>query len=223
MNKVSYTPKLLDTCLHRYDEVAELNTHNKHIKGQAMKPYILVFLFIPGCWFVGEGLYIESKAIVAQHLLARAWQKVRSGELQSKPWPWADTWPIARLTVPRLQVDLIVLAGDSGRTLAFGPGHNFSSAIPGQPGNSLISAHRDTHFNFLQHLQPGEAVFIETVQSASTRFEVTSTQVVDMDKARFINDPSSAYLHLVTCYPFDSITPGGSQRYIVSAVAKQQI
>jgi len=188
-----------------------------------IKPYVIIFLFIPGCWFVGEGLYIESKAIVAQLLLERAWQNVKAGDRQSKAWPWADTWPIARLTVPRLQIDLIVLAGDSGRTLAFGPGHNFSSAKPGSPGNSLISAHRDTHFNFLQHLQPGEPIFIETAQSASTRFTVTSTRVVDMDRARFINDPSSAYLHLVTCYPFDSIVPGGSERYIVSAVAHSRI
>ena len=190
---------------------------------KTIKPYIIIFLFIPGCWFVGEGLYIESKAMLAQHLLERAWQKVKAGDLQSKAWPWADTWPIARLTVPRLQIDLIVLAGDNGRTLAFGPGHNFSSASPGNLGNSLISAHRDTHFNFLQYLQPGEAIFIETAQSGNTRFEVTSTRVVDMDSARFINDPSSAYLHLVTCYPFDSIIPGGSQRYIVSAIAPTRI
>jgi len=187
-----------------------------------MKPYIIIFLFIPGCWFVGEGLYIESKAIIAQHLLTRAWQKVKAGEPQSRPWPWADTWPIARLTVPRLKVDLIVLAGDSGRTLAFGPGHNFVSAKPNETGNSLISAHRDTHFNFLQYLHVGEAIFIETAQAGVSRFNVTATQVVDMDAARFINDPASAYLHLVTCYPFDAIIAGGSQRYIVSAVAQHK-
>jgi len=186
-----------------------------------MKPYILIFLFIPGCWFVGKGLYIESKATLAQHLLEHAWQKVKAGEPQSKPWPWADTWPIARLTVPRLKIDLIVLAGDSGRTLAFGPGHHFSSAKLGAVGNSLISAHRDTHFNFLQYLRAGDAIFIETTQTNITRFNVSATQVVDMDKARFINDPSSAYLHLVTCYPFNSILAGGSQRFIVSAVAEQ--
>jgi len=188
-----------------------------------MKPYIIVFLFIPGCWFVGEGLYIESKAIVAQHLLAHAWQKAKAGERQSKPWPWADTWPIARLTVPRLDIDLIVLAGDSGRSLAFGPGHRFASAQPGAAGNSLISAHRDTHFNFLQYLHTGDAIYIETAQSGITRFNITATQVVDMDQARFINDPSNAYLHLVTCYPFNSIMTGGSERYIVSAVAQQKI
>lgn len=185
-----------------------------------IKPYILIFLFIPGCWFVGQGLYIESKSILAQQLLNNAWQKTKAGNTQSKPWPWADTWPIARLTVPRLKIDLIILAGDSGRTLAFGPGHHFSSVTPGKKGSSLISAHRDTHFNFLQYLQLGERIFIETAEAENKVFEVVSTQVVDMDNARFTDDTANAYIHFVTCYPFDSIIPGGSQRYIVSAKAQ---
>ncbi|MCW8934136.1 MAG: class GN sortase [Gammaproteobacteria bacterium] len=183
------------------------------------KPYIIVFLFIPGCWFIGQGSYIHAKALLAQNLLEQAWSDVKQGKSQSKPWPWADTWPVARLKVPRLDIDLIVLAGDSGRTLAFGPGHNFASAIPGNNGNSLISAHRDTHFNFLQNLKKDDSIFIETAQQESKLFKVISTRIVDMDDARFIDDKSSAYIHLVTCYPFDSITPGGSQRYIVTAIA----
>ena len=141
----------------------------------------------------------------------------------SKPWPWADTWPVARLTVPRLKIDLIVLAGDNGRTLAFGPGHRFSSAAPGEKGSSLISAHRDTHFNFLQYLKPGDNIFIETAQAENLLFTVTTTQVVEMDNARFINDPLNAYIHLATCYPFNSVIPGGSMRYIVSAIKNTSV
>jgi len=187
---------------------------------KSRKPYIIVFLFIPGCWFIGQGAYIHAKAIVAQNLLEQAWTNVKQGKPQSKPWPWADTWPVARLKVPTLDIDLIILAGDSGRTLAFGPGHNFASAIPGKKGNSLISAHRDTHFNFLKRLKSGDHIFIETAQEESKLFKVISTEIVDMDDARFIDDQSSAYIHLVTCYPFDSIITGGTQRYIVSAIAQ---
>ncbi len=191
------------------------------MKTKSKKTYIIIFLFIPGCWFIGQGTYIHAKALVAQQLLEQAWVNVKAGKQQSKPWPWADTWPVARLRVPRLNIDLIILAGDSGRTMAFGPGHNFASAIPGNNGNSLISAHRDTHFNFLQYLKPKDKIFIETAQSENKIFNVISTKIIDMDDARFIDDQSSAYIHLATCYPFDSIIPGGSQRYIVSAVEQQ--
>ncbi|RDH83001.1 MAG: class GN sortase [endosymbiont of Galathealinum brachiosum] len=188
----------------------------KNIPG---KPYIIIFLFIPGCWFIAQGTYVHVKAFVAQQLLEQAWSNVKSGKTKSKPWPWADTWPIARLKVPRLDIDLIVLAGDSGRTLAFGPGHNFASVMPGVKGNSLISAHRDTHFNFLKYLKPDDNIVIDTAQSDNIIFKVISTKIVEMDNARFLNDQSGEYIHLVTCYPFDSIVPGGSQRYIVSARA----
>ena len=43
--------------------------------------------------------------------------------LQEAAWPWADTWLIARLVVPSLAIDQIVLEGTYGRTLDFGPGH----------------------------------------------------------------------------------------------------
>ncbi|VAW57945.1 LPXTG-site transpeptidase family protein [hydrothermal vent metagenome] len=183
-----------------------------------MKRFIILLLILNGSWFIGQGFYIQIKALLAQQLLERAWLNIQSGQAQSKPWPWADTWPIARLRVPRLDIDLIVLAGDSGRTLAFGPGHRFASASPGQPGNSLISAHRDTHFKFLQQLHKGDIISLETADRKKSLFRVESGWLTDKDSAHFPDDELNAYLHLITCYPFNSLTGGGDMRYIVSAV-----
>ena len=72
-------------------------------------------------WQALEAAAIPVKAVVAQFLLARAWATRRPGADRPRPWPWADTWPVGRLAVPRLEVDQIVLAGATGRTLAFGP------------------------------------------------------------------------------------------------------
>ena len=79
-----------------------------------------------GSWHLSGAIYIHLKAELAQVLIARAWA---SGSVQ-RPWPWADTWPVAELIVPGLDVSRIVLAGDSGESLAFGPGHSFASAMP---------------------------------------------------------------------------------------------
>ena len=51
-----------------------------------------------------------------------------------------ELWARARLRAPVHDVDLIVLAGGSGRTLAFAPGHLGASALPGVAGNSVIAA-----------------------------------------------------------------------------------
>ena len=82
-------------------------------------------------WQLGAGAAIALKAAVAQQLLHAAWQRTQAGEREVRPWPWADTWPVARLLAPAQNVDLIVLEGASGRILAFGPGHVEGTAAPG--------------------------------------------------------------------------------------------
>ena len=80
-------------------------------------------LALAGAIFLGQGGVHLRKAQLAQLLIERAWQRALAGEPAPKPWPWADTWPVARLDAPAQGVSLFVLAGSSGRTLAFGPGH----------------------------------------------------------------------------------------------------
>jgi len=179
---------------------------------------IIAVSVIIGGWQFGQGVYIYAKAQLAQYLLASAWEESKQTQQPVKPWPSADTWPIARLQVPKLKVDLIVLAGDSGRTLAFGPGHNFGSVLPGDIGNSIISAHRDTHFEFLQNLSIGDEIIIENQKGVTKRFKVSNTHVIDSRDAYIPIDFDNAALTLVTCFPFDSITTGGPLRFVVVAV-----
>jgi sortase A len=73
---------------------------------------------------------------------------------------------VARLVVPSEDVEMIVLAGASGRTLAFGPGHLKGTPLPGQAGNAVISGHRDTHFAFLARLHLADEVDVERPASA---------------------------------------------------------
>src|SRR5437764_5227048 len=54
--------------------------------------------------------------------------------------------PVARLLIPRLDMDEIVLEGVDADALNAGPGHLPGSAFPGERGNPVISAHRDRHF-----------------------------------------------------------------------------
>ena len=164
--------------------------------------------------------WIPAKAVLAQHLLQQAWQRTLAGERQVKPWPWADTWPVARLQAPRLGVDRIVLAGISGRTLAFGPGHMDGTALPGAPGHSILSGHRDTHFRFLKDLEPGDALRVQGADGAWRAYRVRATEVIDARRARLWPGDATPRLTLVTCYPFDAIAPGGPLRYVVSAEAE---
>ncbi len=166
---------------------------------------------------VGQGTYIPAKAWLAQELMLRAWSRMQSGASRVTPWPWADTWPVARLTARSGDVDLIVLAGGSGRTLAFGPGHMSASAMPGEVGNAVIAGHRDTHFRFLKDLQVGEILKFELGRASEHSYEIIDIDIVDSRKASLLLDTDAAMLSLVTCYPFDAIDAGGPLRYVVTA------
>ncbi len=109
----------------------------------------------------GSAAYIAVKAELAQWLLEQAWQHSDGGLHAIKPWAWADTWPTARLSLPRQHYEGIVLAGASGRNLAFGPAHVDGTAWPGEDGHVLIAAHRDTHFEVLENVAVGDVVAIE--------------------------------------------------------------
>jgi sortase A len=182
---------------------------------------LAVLLLTLGGWQVGEGAWIHAKAAMAQILIKRAWDQALAGRTAIHPWPWADTFPVARLTVPALDVDEIVLAGASGRTLAFGPGHMDGTAAPGAPGLSVISAHRDTHFRFLSAVKAGQSVILIDPAGIEHVYRVTETRVVDADKTALDATGETPRLALVTCYPFDSPMPGGRKRFVVFAEAQE--
>ncbi len=185
----------------------------------ALRVLALVLVGV-GVWQVGHGGWIYAKALLAQHLLQRAWARTLAGESDVRPWPWADTWPVARLRVPVHGADLIVLDGVSGRTLAWAPGHAGGSARPGAPGTAIVSGHRDTHFRFLQHLAPGDEIIVDTPGRPPARFRVREATVVDARTAVIGSaGDGGADLVLLTCYPFDALEPGGPLRYVVVAEA----
>lgn len=160
--------------------------------------------------------WIHAKAMLAQVLLERAWSASLDDGQPHKPWPWADTWPVARLRAPQLQREQVVLAGDDGRALAFGPGWAQASAAPGSAGTTVISGHRDTHFAWLAQLQAGDEVQLQS-GNGTRRYQVTGTRVADARHERIAVDADDDALLLVTCWPFDAVVPGGPLRYVVSA------
>jgi sortase A len=185
--------------------------------GRAMRLTIILSLFAISAWQIAQAGWIHGKAVVAQYMLENAWQQTVRGGTGVKPWPWADTWPVARLTIPVLGIDQIVLAGDSGRTLAFGPGYSFSSAWPGNPGSTLISGHRDTHFRFLKDLNKGDVIRLQT-STSDLQYVVSDTAIVDARKFRIYSKvDGTKLLVLATCYPFNAIRTGGELRFLVEA------
>ena len=166
---------------------------------------------------LAAGFWLPAKAELAQHLLNRAWQRTADGDAVARPWPWADTHPVARLKLPDSDEPLTVLAGASGRNLAFAPALLDGSAPPGTHGVTVIAGHRDTHFRRLATLAVGDNLTLERPDGSVLTYEVANLDVVDSARAELRLDADESIVVLVTCYPFEAVTPGGSLRYVVTA------
>jgi sortase A len=121
------------------------------------------------------------------------------------------------LIVSSKNTDLLVLNGAYDRTLAFGPGHVESSALPGSVGTTILTGHRDTHFSFLKQLHRQDEIVIQTATGKRLRYVVAERRMADLRSGTIALDHQQARLVLVTYYPFDAMMPGGSLRYVVVA------
>ena len=160
---------------------------------------------------LGVAAWLQLKAVLAQQLIVAAWQAPG----QKKPWPWADTFPLARLELPAQGQTLYVLAGGHGQALAFGPGHDSGSSLPGEQGMIVIGGHRDTHFAVLEHVAVGDRLQLTGKDQRSYAYEVQSLQVLDSRRQPL--ELHGDGVALVTCFPFDALSAGGPLRYVVLA------
>lgn len=159
--------------------------------------------------------------MVAQLLLENAWARTLDGETQSKPWPWADVWPVLKIEAPRLHQTAIALSGVSGQAMAFGPGLMQQSPIPGAPGLSIIAAHRDTHFAFLKDIAVGDDIFVTVPDGSILRFTITETRIVNANQSGLYTDGEIPQIALVTCWPFNAVRRGNDRFVAIGALSKR--
>jgi sortase A len=107
--------------------------------------------------------------------------------------------PVARLLIPRIHLDEIVLEGVGDDELNAAPGHLPGSALPGMNGNAVISAHRDRHFSHLDELRIGDTVQTETGRGKGA-WVIVSRRVIGRETPALFQtkDPT---LTLTTCWP----------------------
>lgn len=176
---------------------------------------VLILVTLTSLFGFGEIGYYQAKAALAQKLMQKAWADSLVEPLKNiRPWPWADIWPELKLKL--LGNEFIVLSDASGESLAFGPGLLTTELYPGDMGNSLIAAHRDTHFSNLSNIKLDSEMVVELKDNQQLKFIVDQILVVDSELEKPIIDLEEARLTLVTCYPFDMSVSETSLRYLVS-------
>lgn len=178
-------------------------------------PILLVACLLMSALLFGSSTYIYAKAALAQLLIQHAWQQAVETGSNHPPWSWADTHPVAKLTLgPN---SFYVLSGVSGHTLAFGPGHMSSTPLPGIAGNVVIAGHRDTHFSQLNKLNINDNISLETTKDVY-QYRIVDRLIVHENNMLVAEQTDENVLTLITCYPFDAISPNTPWRYVIKAI-----
>jgi len=183
---------------------------------------LTVLLVVSGASLYGRAFYLHAKAGLAAALIRRAWETgLQTGRAQP-PWSWADTHPIARMRIPKIGYDEIVLEGATPRTLAFGPARLRSAAQPGEPGNLIFAGHRTSWFEPLQAVHVNDVIELEwpdahRAGSVQRRgYAVQLLRVANPENLSLLAPTSEDALTLVTCYPFGH-GPSSPLRYLIRA------
>lgn len=138
---------------------------------------------LPGEPLPGEGLADEA-AIVTE------------------PLPHAGN-AIGRIVIPAADVDWTVVEGVGLADLQTGAGHMPDTALPGQPGNAVISGHRTTYgapFFHLDRVKPGDEITVTTATGRHV-YRVVESRVVKPNDTWVTGQWDGAWLTLTTCNP----------------------
>ncbi|HEX5437644.1 MAG TPA: class D sortase [Gemmatimonadaceae bacterium] len=122
--------------------------------------------------------------------------------------------PVAQLRIPKIGLDEVVIEGVGSEQLNAAPGHLPGSALPGAPGNAVISAHRDRHFHRLGAVALGDTIITVTARGRVMWTVIGRRLVARGAPALFAT--IDATLTLTTCWPMRYIGPA-PERLIVTA------
>jgi sortase A len=116
------------------------------------------------------------------------------------PGPQAPT----RIVIPAIDVDALVVEGDTPEQLKLGVGHHLGSADPGERGNMVLSAHDDIYgeiFRRLPDLELGDEVVVYAGEQPY-RYVVTAKQIVEPDSVGVLASTTKPVATLISCYPY---------------------
>lgn len=128
---------------------------------------------------------------------------------------------VARLEIPRLDLDVVVVNGTDVGDLRRGPGRHLDSSMPGEGELVYVAGHRTTFgapFSHIDKLRRGDRIFVE-LPYATIEYRVTGDRIVDQYELSVLKSRGREELVLQACHPRFF----ASERYLVYAQPVQVV
>lgn len=146
----------------------------------------------------GRPIVYEEAGNIPDHLLPRVAAYV------PPPIPEPSVEQPRRIEIGSIEVDAPVVQGHEPEQLKKGVGQAIGSAMPGENGNLVLSAHNDIYgeiFRHLDKLAPGDEIVVSTARQRYT-YVINEIRVVEPTAVEVMDPTPHASLTLISCYPY---------------------
>src|SRR5215470_553800 len=189
------------------------------VRGYLNRKTVSLVLTIIGIVLLG---YVASQYWGMYHTqkkLAAEWERQAASMNTPREAVIPPDQMLTRVVIPKIGLDAIVVEGASRRELSEGPGHMKQTAMPGETGNAVITAHRDTFFRHIYELVKGDKIQVRRSGRVFT-YEVTGKKIVMPDDVSVIRQTPNPQLTLITCYPVYYIGPAPKRLVVFSKLVE---
>ena len=177
---------------------------------------VLLLAYVISQYF---GMFSEQRRLAQQWEQENARAAAAASNGQKASTSFVDDG-LTRLSIPTIDLDAVVVEGASRKQLAVAPGHLKDTATPGENGNAVITAHRDTFFRHIYELNKGDNIVIRR-RGEVFKFEVTGRKIVDPQDVTVLRKSKDARLTLITCYPTYYIGPAPERLVVFSKLVER--
>ncbi|HKD81166.1 MAG TPA: class D sortase [Candidatus Angelobacter sp.] len=187
---------------------------------RSLRPYLSRRVISLALIIVGIGLlgYVGGEywgMYRSQRNLEAEWERQAAAASTPGPATISPDQMLTRVIVSKIGLDAIVVEGASRKDLSEGPGHMKETAMPGETGNAVITAHRDTFFRHIYELVKGDQIQVRRNGRVFT-YAVTGKRIVEPDDISVIKETPDPQLTLITCYPTYYIGPAPKRLVVFS-------
>jgi sortase A len=181
------------------------------------KRFFSYALMLVGIALLGYVASQYATMYLEQQRLAKAFEQQQRQVVEAPVASPVTSDGLTRVSIPKIKLRAMVVEGTSRKQLLVGLGHLKQTPTPGENGNSVITAHRDTFFRHIHELTKGDEVLVE--RGGNTyRYEVTGKKIVSPSDLSVLRPQKGKHLTLITCYPTYYIGPAPERLVVFSKI-----
>jgi len=187
----------------------------RKLRARTVREWIALVFLLVGVGLIG---YVASQywgMYRSQRRLEAEWEKQATMATTPGLPKLSEQETLTRVSIPKINLDAIVVEGATPKQLAVGPAHITETAFPGQTGNAVITGHRDTFFRHIYELQKGDTILVRR-NNEVFKYEVTGKKIVKPEDVSVLKPTTDPQLTLITCYPTYYIGPAPDRLVVFS-------